>query len=253
MKKVIAIIQVRMESTRLPNKALMMLGNKPCLQHVIERTKRAKLVDEVIVVTTTTRKNTAIVNFCRDIKCLCIKYPSGIDQDILSTVLYVMELFPKKDIIAVEITGDCAMIDPTHIDFTVKLLKKNKYDYVSNINVRSWPDGFDVQAYTAEILKEVDYLVTNPKHRKHAGWNIFNQQTFLPDVKLKEWIAPDRYHYPEWGLTLDAKEDYELLNHIFCHFKNNEFTAEQVINYLKKNPELLEINKSVKRKTQGEG
>lgn len=253
MEKTIAIIQVRMESSRLPNKALLILNDKPCLQHIIERTKRAKSINDVIVVTTTTQRNNAIANLCREINCLCVRYPSGADQDMMDTVLYVIHAFAKKDVFVVEITGDCPLIDPDHIDFSINLLKKNKQDYVSNCTVRSWPDGFDVQVYTGEILKKVNPLVTNPKHRKHVGWNIVNQHSFLPKAKLTGWTAPEKYWYPEWGLTLDTEEDYRLLNLIFTYFENNKFSAGQAIDYILENPELLKINKSVKRKIPGEG
>lgn len=251
-KKTIAVIQARMESTRFPDKMVSLLSGKVALQRVIERVQMAKRVDQIIVATAKTKENKTIEKICNKLKIKCFM---GDMDDVLKRVLDATADQPEDSII-VDITGDCPLVDPIHIDWCIKKVWSGN-EYASNVCRRTWPDGFDVQVYTRHILNYISGIVTNPKHRSHVGWNIAMYHRLMPyKPKLTNLPAPDGYKLPDLGLTLDTEEDRQLIEKIFEHFdqiNNPSFTAIDVIDYVFQNPELLEINRKIKRKIPGEG
>lgn len=263
--KVIAIIQARMESTRLPGKVLLPLAGEPMLWWIAKRASLADSVDKVVIATTARSQNDPI----------CIHEKQGIDRfhgayiyrysgeedDLIGRVISAAETH-GADII-IDLTADCPCIDPKHIDKLIRKLKTGlnsnleHFDYVSNDIVdRSWPNGLDIQCYWTRTLQRCKVLF-NPQ--KHCGWNIAQH----PEIfNIYHWQAPSfdiktgehTMYWPALGLTLDTPEDYKLLKIIFDRFGHNPaFTAEGVVNFLAKNSELIEINWSVQRKVPEEG
>jgi spore coat polysaccharide biosynthesis protein SpsF len=257
--KVAAIIQARMGSSRLPGKVLLDLNGKSVLQHIVERVSRAKLVDEVIIATTvTTPEDHFLINHCLD--DLKIKTFIGSENDVLQRVLDAADEF-DVDII-VDITADCPLVDPDMIDYHVRQVLDNTFNYnldliyASNIYpFRLLPDGLDVQVYTEYTLYAISEIVDDFNHRCHVGWNITNYKKYFHDLKIYsiEFQLNEKMCHPEWGLTLDTEEDYKLLKKIFTHFGDNKFNTSWLVEYLYNNSELLKINNNVKRKIPGEG
>jgi spore coat polysaccharide biosynthesis protein SpsF len=235
-----AIIQARMGSSRLPGKVMMEVLGKPLLQHLIERVSRSDYTDDVIVATEPNSKE--IINLCNKINCECFV---GDENNVFKRVLDCAFHYKVNNII--EITGDCPLADPCHID---ELMYPYDENYISNCFKRSWPDGADIQIYSTSML-----LKTLPINPSHVGWNI---KTAI-NTKRDLWVnwemehAPERYNHPYWGLTLDEKEDFEVIKIIFEHFGHNEFTFEEVMEFLFRNPQVLAINHHIKRKEPGEG
>ena len=256
--KVAAIIQVRMNSTRLPGKALMPLGGKPALQQMIERVNKAEGIDQIIVATTNKVNDWPIINFCASLSSHMKGLSSllslwrGNEEDVLGRVLGAAWWY-DVDII-VDLTGDCPAVDHHHITQLVRKVRKGQkpwrrtIDYASNINPRSWPDGFDVQVYTTKALRRVRKKF-NPPH--HVGWNILQYpETFRI---AKGLTAPPWLHWPHLRVTLDTREDYEVLNKIFTHFRSIDFTAEDIIWLMRSTPNWQAINKDVRTKSPEEG
>ncbi|KKL61487.1 hypothetical protein LCGC14_2194840, partial [marine sediment metagenome] len=153
----------------------------------------------------------------------------------------------KADII-VDMTSDCPLIDPKHIDHLIETLLNENLDYVSNCIYRDWPDGADIQVYWTKSLKECHKRFYTPNH---IGWNITQYPLIF---NIHHWKAPNDMHWPELGLTLDTLEDYELLKIIFNSFGYKiDFSIESAIRYLRKKPHLVKINQMVKRKKLEEG
>jgi spore coat polysaccharide biosynthesis protein SpsF len=249
--KTVAVIQARMASTRLPGKVLLPLVDKPVLLHIVERVKRTNLVDEIVVATTQNESDKVLRQFCRSNN---INYFAGSENDVLDRV-YKSALASKADII-VDITGDCPLVDPVHIDKLVKALKHNiPYNgkCTTNCYKRTWPDGLDIIVYTKEALKYTNEDTEEPLDRMHGGWNVLH---WVPSTSKWNWEANSFMCQPDLGLTLDTKEDYVVLQNIFTHFdkigKDNTFSAEEVMYYIKENPGVI-TNKNVKRKIPGEG
>lgn len=236
--KTIAIITARMRSNRLLGKVLLNLYDRPALRWVADRCNQATLVDGVVIATTDDPANDPIENALSDY--LIFRY-QGNEDAVLDRVLAAAQWI-NADII-VDISGDCPCVDPRHIDFLLARLITEQVDYASNIVERTFPDGLDVQCYKTEALAKVRKLY-NPPH--HCGWNICQHPEAFSIIN---WPAPSEMHWPELGLVLDEPADYELLKVIFDRFGCDPlFRAEDVVNFLKQNPHLLEINKHVGRK-----
>ncbi|NFG60643.1 glycosyltransferase family protein [Clostridium sp. CMCC3677] len=240
--KIVATIEARMTSSRLPGKVLMEYCGKPNLQHIVERLKRSKVIDDVIVATTVNKEDNSIVELCKEIGC---KYYRGSEEDVLLRVLESAKSV-NADII-VEITGDCPMIDWRHIDKLVEIFFSGEYDYASNTLKRTFPRGFDTQVFPVGILEKVNKLTKNPVDHEHVSLYIYtNPEKF----RLINWEAEEKMNYPEFEITLDTKEDYEFIKQIYeiLYTKDSDFSAQDVIELLIKNSEMIKQLENTHRK-----
>lgn len=248
--KVVAIVQARMRSSRLPGKVLLPLGplDKSVLWWVTTRAGLAELVDEVVVATTMDVSNDIIFWQGKQnynwFPAMVYRY-TGREEDVIGRVLACAN-WADADII-VDLTADCPAVDPRHMDELIDYLMINEYDYVSNCIYRDFPDGLDLQVYYTKVLKKCKELF-NPK--QHVGWNIVQHSETFYTYYCK--ARPD-YHWPELGLTLDEYKDYEMLSKLFNKFgEDPAFRVEDVIHYLRNNPDQI-TNADVRRKTPEEG
>lgn len=240
--KIVATIEARMTSTRLPGKVLKPIIGKPVLELLIERLQCAKNINEIVVATTVNNTDDAIINLCNQLN---VKYFRGSEEDVLERVLDAAKSV-SADLI-VEITGDCPLIDPTIVDECIQTFLEGDYDYVSNTIERSYPDGLDVQVFPVSVLEEVNNLTDNPIDHEHVSLYIYEH----PErYRLKNLKANGEMFWPELGITLDTQEDYELLCLIFEELYpiNPNFSALDIVKLLRDRPELIDINKKIERK-----
>ena len=248
-QKIVAIIEARMTSSRLPGKVVMPLAGKPAVGWIIERLKRSRYVDEVIVATTTNKTDDALVEAARNLKAKSFR---GSEDDVLARVLGAAHE-TKADVI-VEITGDCPLVDHRLVDRAIELLSEKKADFVSNNTsaTPTFPDGFDVRVFPTAVLEQVDRLTKDPIDRVHVSYYIWTH----PDkFKVVEWKAPPEMHGPDLRVTLDERNDYELLDAIFKKLlpKDEDFSAADVVALLRGDPSLRSMNQEVKAKTPEQG
>ena len=246
-KKVVATIEARMTSTRLPGKVLLEIGGKPALAYMINRIKQSRLVDDIVVATTVNDSDEPIIDLCNKIGC---KYYRGSEEDVLLRVLEAAKSV-NADIL-VELTGDCPFIDPDIIDRVVKLYFSGDYDYASNIVERSFPDGFDTQVFSVQSLEKVSRLTDDPIDRVHVSCYFYNHpQKF----KLANLIGDQDSTWPDLRLTIDEPADYQLLKLIDEKLQDRKgmFSVNEVISLLKQEPELVELNKHVRAKELQDG
>ncbi|MDE2427261.1 MAG: glycosyltransferase family protein [Burkholderiales bacterium] len=240
--KIVAIIEARMTSSRLPGKVLLEAAGKPMLQHLVERLKLAPSIDEIVIATTVNDADNELIKFCSSAN---IKYFRGSENDVMDRVIKTAQHF-NADII-VEITGDCPIIDPLIVEQVVRIFKNNRADYVSNAHVRTYPDGMDVQVFSLDSLVKSSSMTTNSLDREHVTLHIRNNPEIFSPIHI---MAPPEIHWPELGLTLDELGDYHLIKNIIEYFSksNATFTCQNIVEYLKNNSELLNLNQSVVRK-----
>jgi spore coat polysaccharide biosynthesis protein SpsF len=241
--KIVAIIEARMTSTRLPGKVLLPAANKPMLLHLVNRIKKVKKVKKIIVATTTNKKDLAITRFCKKHK---INFFRGSENDVMERVISAAKKY-KAEVI-VEITGDCPIIDHKIIDQCLEIYLANKAEYVTNCHVRGYPDGMDVQVYKLKTLIKSRKMTNNKLDREHVTLHIRKNPKIFKSINL---MPPKKLYWPDLGLTLDEFKDYILLKKIIEHFhkkKRNFFSCEDVIDYLSKNKKTRNINKTIKRK-----
>ena len=240
MKKTAAIIEARMTSSRLPGKVLLESGiNKPLLLCLIERIKKVKNIHQILVATTTNKYDDKIIEFCKDNN---IDFYRGSEDDVMGRVLNASLKF-KVDII-VEITGDCPIIDPEIISLVLNTHLENKCDYTSNCNFRSYPDGMDVQVFSTKTLYNSYKLAKTKLEKEHVTLEIRKSSKYSK-INL---VAPQDYFFPDLGLTLDEKGDYLLISSLFKFFNNNNFGLKHILNFIKENKKIMEVNKNVVRK-----
>lgn len=245
-KKIAAIIQARMTSTRLPGKVLMDLVGKSALQRVIERLRAAKTLDDVIVACTTNKEDDPIISLCESLGC---SYFRGSEEDVLSRVLETARQFEVG--VIVEITADCPLIDWNHVDSLVEQHYANNCDMTSNIIERTFPRGYDIRVFNTEALERVNKEVDNPIDRQHVSTFAYLNPKGKENYTCQNWTAPTGQNRPDIEVTLDTPEDLELIRWIFSFESqgyNVDLTCQNVINLLDTYPHMLEKVSKIQRK-----
>jgi len=240
--KIVATIEARFASTRLPGKTLLEICGKPTLELVIERLKMSKFIDQIVVATTVNKDCDDIEELAKRNGVGCFR---GSEDDVLDRVLQAAKVY-QADII-VEITGDETLIDPVLVDDTIRYYLDNNFDYVSNILDRRYPRGLDTQVFSTDVLEEVAGITNDPADRENVSLYIYEhpEKYSLGSVK-----APDDLNRPDWRWTLDTKEDFEFLKTVYeaLYPGNNAFHTRDIFDYLANNPNVIEINKEIKQK-----
>ena len=160
---VVAIIQARMGSSRLPGKSMAEIEGQPMLWHVVQRVKRAGLVDRVMVATSTNTADDAIADMCKLNGIPCYR---GSENDVLDR--FYSAARAEKAACVVRITADCPLIDPEVIDRVVLRFQRGDLDYASNAMVRSYPDGLDTEVFSFSALEKAWHEATKTSEREHA-------------------------------------------------------------------------------------
>jgi len=234
--KIVAVIQARMESTRLPRKALKKILGKTLIEWIYYRLSFCNKIDEIVLSTSINKENDELVDLAEEIG---LEYYRGSEMDLVSRLYETAKKFSADAI--VRITGDCPLVDPRIVDNLVeKYLKDSKnIDYVCNVLPPTYPDGMDVEIISSEILEKLDKEVKDQLYREWITTTIMEN----PD-RFKILNFPYKKNISDLRLTVDYPEDFELTEKIFenLHQEGNSFYLEDILEFLKKNPELVKIN-----------
>jgi spore coat polysaccharide biosynthesis protein SpsF len=243
--KITAIIQARMGSTRLPGKVLMDLGGETVLARVVNRLRRATRVDEIVVATTNSVADDAIVRECQRLK---VSFFRGSENDVLDRYYQTAGGCAAETI--VRITSDCPVLDPELVDETICLFQRQRGDYASNSLPRTYPRGLDAEVFTMSALEQAWRDAHEPYEREHVTPYFYEHPELFRLVSLRGQIDHSQYRW-----TLDTAEDLELLRTIYARFSNrDDFTWGEVIQLMEREPELAELNSRVLQKAlQGVG
>ena len=235
----VAIIQARISSTRLPGKVLKKIEGKTVLEHVINRVKAAKSIDDVVVATTVEKEDLEIVKLCAN---LGISVFCGSEDDVLDRYYQAARLFKAEHI--VRITSDCPLIDSQVIEEVIELYFKEKADYATNTMPETYPDGLDTEVISFKTLKIAWENTKLFSEREHVTPYIRKNPSIFKLVNLKSNI---NLNDKRW--TLDEPEDFEFIKIIYENLypKDLLFGMETILNYLKENPEVEKINKNIIR------
>ena len=249
-KKIVATIEARMNSSRLPGKVLTDIGGFTSLECQIRRLRRSKCIDEIILATTVNKSDDILEEFSFLQNCKIFR---GSEEDVLSRILGAANLIGGD--LQVQITGDCPLIDPRIVDLVIKtFIEEKSYDFVSNEVSRSYPIGLDCRVFPVSVLRKINKLCKDPIHRSHGSTYIYKGEG-KKYFKIKNIKAPEALNNPDWRWTLDTAEDLEFLKKITSHFKERiiELSSEDLTDWLKENPQVLSINRGVKQKNWQEG
>ena len=237
-KKVVAIIQARMGSTRLSGKVMLPIVGKPMLWHVIERVKRCKKVDSIVVATTTNQEDNAVIKLAK--KCGVDSF-AGNEDNVLERYYETAKKF-SADII-VRITADCPLINPDTIDKMVTLCLKENADYIcGHPNFASIEQGVEVFSFIA--LGKVKNMANKDYQREHV--TIFIKEN--PDLFKIRAIKPRTvFQRTDMRLTVDTKEDLKLMREIYkrLYIENTIIDLEDVVELLISNQSLRKVNLNI--------
>jgi spore coat polysaccharide biosynthesis protein SpsF len=252
--KTTAIIQARMQASRLPGKVLLDIAGQPMLTNVIERTSRAKSVNQVIVATTTDASDDPVEALCQMQGVFCYR---GSMYDVLDRY-YQASRACNTDVI-VRITADCPIIDPSVIDKTVytflgttnaisNSLFSLPYDFVANRLPPPWkrtyPIGLDTEVCSSEGLALAWTEARLPHQREHVMPFFYEQ----PE-RFRILLVNHDLDYGSLRWTVDTPEDLELVRQIFGYFPGrNDFSWLEVLALFERHPELAEINRRILHK-----
>lgn len=231
----IAIIQARMSSTRLPGKILKEIQGKPMLELLIERLKQCKKLDKIVIATSDNKKDEATVALAKKINC---PYFVGDENDVLDRFYQAAQKF-QADVI-VRITGDCPLHDPELVDKVVNYYLENqdKYDYVSNVDPPTFPDGLDLWVFPVKTLERVWKEAELVSEREHVCPYIWKNPHLF---RIGHYESETDYSQLRW--TVDNQTDFEFVKNIYDRLYQNGkiFGMQEVLDLLEKDSELHKI------------
>jgi spore coat polysaccharide biosynthesis protein SpsF len=259
LTRVIAIIQARMSSSRLPGKVLLDITGEPMLARVVARTSRATTVDQVLVATTTDASDDPVAARCDS---MGVPYTRGSLNDVLDR--YYQAASQAKADVVVRITADCPVIDPDLIDDCVNTLLEGSFDFTCNRLpppfTRTYPIGLDTEVSTFAALEKAWKESTATFHREHVmpylyeGVELKHVSTQLSEgISSRGYKIAQLHHDPDYGQmrwTVDTPEDLEFMRKLYSRFDGrDDFTWRDVLALVQSEPDLAAINSTVRHKT----
>ena len=240
---VVAIVQARMGSSRLPGKVLLDIGGKPMLYRVVVRARRAQSIGRVVLATTWDESDDPVAAYC---KAQGFPVYRGDPLDVLDRYYQAARLFEAQTI--VRLTGDCPLIDPREIDRTVRAFQSEEVDFAANRLPPPWqrttPIGTDTEVVKFDLL-ELAWHKADQKHQREHVMPFFYEEQGRFQVLLVD-------HDPDWGhfrLTVDTPEDLSLVRKIYDYFDNSDsFSLKAVVELLENRPDWQAINAGVSHK-----
>lgn len=233
---IVVIIQARMGSTRLPGKVMKSILGKTILIHDLERIKRMKSINGIVVATTILDEDDIIVDAVKNYDKTIGIY-RGSPEDVLERYYEAAREF-KADII-VRITSDCPLIDPAISDIVVETFLSNKCDYCCNNMPRTYPHGLDTEIFSFEALEKA-WKEAPPFEKEHVTEYIINNPDKFKLINVKNGKDLNNLRW-----TLDYPEDFIFIKEIYerLYSEDKIFDMDDILELLKKEPYLAEINK----------
>jgi spore coat polysaccharide biosynthesis protein SpsF len=274
--KVVAIIQARMSSSRLPGKVMLDIAGKPMLRRVVDRVRRARLIDGVVVATTKEKSDHVIGQYCYENFIPCAM---GSLNDVLDR--YYMAAHVARADVIVRVTADCPVIDPDVMDEAVSKLEiancelGNSQPAISNLQfdfvcnrlpppfTRTFPIGLDVEVCTFSALERAWKESTETFHREHVMPYIYEGVALTTtNHQLSTGVSPRGFKiaqlhnaidYGSHRWTVDTPEDLTFIREVFARLQDKpNFTWHDVLHVVENEPELTKINSGVRHKTMKE-
>jgi spore coat polysaccharide biosynthesis protein SpsF len=237
--KIVAIVQARLGSKRFPRKVFANLAGKPMIWHLIERLKYSREINKIILATTDNQLDDDLSKWAETENVLCFR---GSENNLLQRFYFTAKHY-EADIIA-RVTADDPFKDPEIIDYLINVLLANDYDFVCNNNPPSFPEGLDTEIFTYKSLERAysesidDYEKEHMTQYFYRNPDKFSQYNFLNSENLS---------HLRW--TVDTIADFEFANIIYSNLyrPGSIFLMNEIIDFLKRNPEIIQTNANVER------
>ena len=242
---IVVIVQARMGSNRLPGKVMMDIVGKPLLWHIVNRLEYCKLLNKIVVATGSGEENNVIEELCKQYS---IDYYRGSEDDLIDRYYQTSKLF-NADII-VRIPADCPLVDPEIVDMVVDFALKNisSYEYVNNSRPHvTYPHGLDVEIFSFCLLEKLWREIKDPFRREWFTTVIFEN----PDI-YKMFCLENDVDLSHLRLTVDYKEDLELVRYIFQNLYTDNvcFFLKDILELYSRNQKIFNINQKYKKDEQ---
>lgn len=235
--KVVALVQARMGSTRLPNKVMKEVCGRPLIDVLLERLSRAREISQIVVATSLDERNLPLVELVTKLGYSC---EQGSEENVLER--FVQAANKHEADIVVRITGDCPMVDPTLVDICVRALLDSGLDYYTNTMPPSYPDGLDVEVMRIDCLRQALAETQDQQDREHVTPYLRNSGKFsVGNHRADEDLSSLRW-------TVDEQSDLDVARQVFAHFAPHvHFSWKQVLELQRMQPELFDANRGIKR------
>ena len=236
--RTVAIVQARMGSTRFPNKVMRELSGTPMIGVLLERLRRAKRVDDVVLATSDDPRNDPLADYVRG---LGVSVYRGSENDVLDR--YYRAAQQAKADTVVRVTGDCPLIDPELVDQVIELYGKSKVDYASNIQPPTYPDGLDTEVFSFAALEMAWKTAKEPREREHVTPFLRESRDFR---RVNHGNNGSDESAERW--TVDEPEDFEIVQRVFTHFHpRRDFGYADVRALRQRHPDWFMDNKHLAR------
>ena len=235
--KVVALVQARMGSTRLPDKVMKPIGGIPMIELLLSRLSKSKEINQIVVATSVDQRNQPLVEQVRKLGYAC---EQGSENDVLDRYVQVAKKHHAD--VVVRITGDCPLVDAELVDECIRQFKGSDVDYLSNTNPPTYPDGLDIEVFTFVALEQAAKETNKPFDREHVtpylrepGRFKTGSMQYTSDLSALRW-------------TVDEPADFAVIEKVFQHFHpDTDFTWLEVLNLQKQQPELFSLNQDIIR------
>lgn len=235
--KVVAIVQARMGSTRLPNKVMKSIGGVPMIEVLLTRLACAEQISEIMIATSVDSRNQPLADHVEALGYKCYR---GSENDVLDRYLQAAKSV-NADVL-VRITGDCPLVDPALVDEVICQFKAAKVDYFSNTAPPTFPDGLDIEVFTLAALEIAAQETNKPFDHEHVT-PYFRESGRFTQTGMQN--SEDLSHL-RW--TVDELTDYEVVSKIFAHFAPDiHFNWQQVLQLQLSQPEIFHANQNLIR------
>ena len=235
--KVVAIVQARMKSTRLPNKVMKKICGEPLIGILLKRLSKASSLNEIVIATSVDYSNKPLTAY---IKKLGFQVMCGSEEDVLSR--FMDAAIKTNAEVIVRITADCPLVDPVLIDEAVLKFKNSKVDYLSNVSPPTFPDGLDIEVFTFEALKIASLNARTSYDREHVT-------PYIRSLDQSRQInLVNDVNYSSVRVTVDELVDLKVVEKIFTFFKPDiYFSWKKIIELKDNNPEIFYKNSMIER------
>ncbi|HYD44873.1 MAG TPA: glycosyltransferase family protein [Phenylobacterium sp.] len=231
---ILAILQARTTSTRLPGKVLLPLAGAPSMQRQIERIRRAELIDRLVVATSTDPSDDPVADLAATLR---LDVHRGSLANVQQRFIGALDAFPADHV--VRLTADCPLADPLVIDATIAHVLAAGVDYGSNTPPhRTFPKGLDVEVMTAAALRDAAARASSEEERQHVTWALHQR----PDLYRQAFLS-QAAEEGEVRWTVDRPDDYQFMMAVYdaLHPADPAFSSDDVRAFVRARPDLANL------------
>ena len=235
--KIVALVQARMGSTRLPNKVMKPIDGIPMIELLLSRLSKSQELDQIVVATSVDVRNQPLIEHVQKLGYAC---EQGSENDVLDR--FVQAARKHKADVVVRITGDCPLVDPVLVDEVIRRFKVADVDYFSNVSPPTYPDGLDIEVCSFLALEQTWRATNKPYDREHvtpflreSGLFKTASMQYAEDLSMLRW-------------TVDEPADFSVIEQVFLHFHpRTDFSWSEVLDFERQEPNIFNINQHIIR------